>query len=147
MNLTTQARWVDTKRYVSFKGIAGNIMQPYYPNLYDVPVYELSWSVRLLENTTGIKENIRSYLQDIVKEQNKILIAENQKITAYYATNVTWFKLLEKTNPIASPLIAHTNRYQKTPILNWWMRKTLTQLADMLYIKTLHDHQKFQKEQ
>ncbi len=143
MNIATQARWVDTKRYISFKGIAGNIINLYYPNVYDVPVYVKSWSARILQNTTGIKENIKTYLQDVVKEHNKILLAENDKIAKYFSGNREWFDSLAKKYPLASPKNRKYNAIPEdfyTKLLN---EETLTQLADILYVKNSPRSSKF----
>lgn len=136
MNITTQARWVDTKRYISFKSIGWNIINLNYPNLYDVPVYLKSWSTWTLQSTTGIKENIKTYLQDVVKEYNKILLAENDKIATYLSSNSKGFALLEKQNPLASPTNRKYNPIPEDFYVKQLNDEVLNQLADMLYIKS-----------
>lgn len=135
MNITTPARWVDSERYVSFTTLAWNIIELPYPNLYDVPVYKKEGTVWKLQNPDEIKGSIIIYLQDIVKEYNTKLIAENEKIPWYLSGNTTWFALLAAQNRRASPANRSYTTLPEDFYISLMSDEALTQLADILYIK------------
>jgi hypothetical protein len=76
MNATTSDRPIDSPRYLTFKGIAGDKVTFIYPDIYKAEIFSGNSSDGMLKlkKPEDIAKAIKEYLRDVVKQYNKLLI-------------------------------------------------------------------------
>ena len=105
MNATTSDRPIDSPRYLTFKGIAGDKVTFIYPDIYKAEIFSGNSSDGMLKlkKPEDIAKAIKEYLRDVVKQYNKLLINQLSWYNQYYNQNSAAFDKLAQIDPLATP--------------------------------------------
>lgn len=135
--MTTQARPIDSRRYMMFQGIGGDWVRFDFPNLYEVPVYKQDPDhpkKYLLKTKQEIKQAVQEYLKQKISDYNATLSYQNQKKQSYYATSTGLFDALEQIDPLATPN-RHYALLQDDLFTHLLSEEMLDMLATMLFMQ------------
>lgn len=96
--MMTLERPIDDGRYVSFHGLWWDVVDMFYPDLYNVPIYNCD-----LKDPEDIESEIIDYLQQKVQYYNQLLVEQLDKAPSHYATHPQAFDFLETVEKVATP--------------------------------------------
>lgn len=139
-NISTQARPVDSKNYVSFLWVWWDTIKFDYPNIFSVYVYkEQDWKL-ILKNPDEIYNTIKNYLTSIVKNYNTQLQDQLNKKNAYYNKYKNPFDNIKNSsnNNINYAYKPHDYELlEETFLIDKIWEAKISQIAEMLYYLNL----------
>ncbi|WP_213348475.1 FG-GAP repeat domain-containing protein [Candidatus Vampirococcus lugosii] len=102
--LTTVNRAIDSFRNMTFKGVGGDVVEFFYPNVFETELYNDLGDTLELKDYDSIKPAVEGYLKGKVDEYNDILNENWDNRLFEYSSNMMAYDLLHQYDPMAMPL-------------------------------------------